>query len=104
MLVEVIPKEPLSFSVFHYKNPKLQHTVQVETHCTKEQGNFPLNVQVFVNIITCFGRNTFHIEQECSQKSFAGVWLFCGASRLTQPSQLFRHVECLGVSVAFVVI
>lgn len=29
MLVEVIPKEPLSFSVFHYKNPKLQHTVQV---------------------------------------------------------------------------
>uniref|UniRef100_A0A2K5MV97 Pleckstrin homology and RhoGEF domain containing G1 n=1 Tax=Cercocebus atys TaxID=9531 RepID=A0A2K5MV97_CERAT len=28
MLVEVIPKEPLSFSVFHYKNPKLQHTVQ----------------------------------------------------------------------------
>lgn len=33
MLVEVIPKEPLSFSVFHYKNPKLQHTVQVQqTH------------------------------------------------------------------------
>ncbi|XP_042307482.1 pleckstrin homology domain-containing family G member 1-like [Sceloporus undulatus] len=29
MLVEVIPKEPLSFSVFHYKNPKIQHTVQV---------------------------------------------------------------------------
>lgn len=29
MLVEVIPKEPLSFTVFHYKNPKLQHTVQV---------------------------------------------------------------------------
>lgn len=29
MLVEVIPKEALSFSVFHYKNPKLQHTVQV---------------------------------------------------------------------------
>lgn len=29
MLVEVIPKEPLSFSVFHYKSPKLQHTVQV---------------------------------------------------------------------------
>lgn len=29
MLVEVIPKDPLSFSVFHYKNPKLQHTVQV---------------------------------------------------------------------------
>lgn len=29
MLVEMIPKEPLSFSVFHYKNPKLQHTVQV---------------------------------------------------------------------------
>ncbi|KAJ8797248.1 hypothetical protein J1605_017476 [Eschrichtius robustus] len=28
MLVEVIPKEPLSFSVFHYQNPKLQHTVQ----------------------------------------------------------------------------
>uniref|UniRef100_A0A3B4WFD3 Pleckstrin homology and RhoGEF domain containing G1 n=1 Tax=Seriola lalandi dorsalis TaxID=1841481 RepID=A0A3B4WFD3_SERLL len=31
MLVEVIPKEPLSFSVFHYKNPKLQHTVQRNT-------------------------------------------------------------------------
>ncbi|KAA0706746.1 Pleckstrin -like proteiny domain-containing family G member 1 [Triplophysa tibetana] len=30
MLVEVIPKEPLSFSVFHYKNPKLQHTVQAK--------------------------------------------------------------------------
>lgn len=30
MLVEVIPKEPLSFSVFHYKNPKMQHTVQVQ--------------------------------------------------------------------------
>lgn len=33
MLVEVIPKEALSFSVFHYKNPKLQHTVQVYEHC-----------------------------------------------------------------------
>ncbi|XP_040285451.1 pleckstrin homology domain-containing family G member 1 isoform X1 [Bufo bufo] len=31
MLVEVIPKEPLSFSVFHYKNPKLQHTVQAKS-------------------------------------------------------------------------
>lgn len=29
MFVEVIPKDPLSFSVFDYKNPKLQHTVQV---------------------------------------------------------------------------
>ena len=29
MLVEVITKEPLSFSVFDYKNPKMQHTVQV---------------------------------------------------------------------------
>lgn len=37
MLVEVIPKEPLSFSVFHYKNPKLQHTVQVQQHCIREQ-------------------------------------------------------------------
>lgn len=36
MLVEVIPKEPLSFSVFHYKNPKLQHTVQVH-YITKVQ-------------------------------------------------------------------
>lgn len=100
MLVEVIPKEPLSFSVFHYKNPKLQHTVQVETHCTKEQSYFPLKVQVFVNIITCF-RTTCHIEQECSQKAFAAVWLFSGAPRLTQPSRLFRHVECRGASVAF---
>lgn len=32
MLVEVILKEPLSFSVFHYKNPKLQHMVQVWHH------------------------------------------------------------------------
>ncbi|KAK1209325.1 PKHG1 protein, partial [Pygoscelis papua] len=31
MLVEVIPKEPLSFSVFHYKNPKMQHTVQAKS-------------------------------------------------------------------------
>ncbi|XP_060687740.1 pleckstrin homology domain-containing family G member 1 isoform X1 [Hemiscyllium ocellatum] len=31
MLVEVIPKEPLSFSVFHYKNPKVQHTVQAKS-------------------------------------------------------------------------
>lgn len=38
MLVEVIPKEPLSFSVFHYKNPKLQHTVQVT-------GGLPLGPQ-----------------------------------------------------------
>lgn len=104
MLVEVIPKEPLSFSVFHYKNPKLQHTVQVGRHCTKEQSFFAPKVQVFVNIITCFGRTTYHIEQECNQKAFAGVWLFCGASRLTQPSQLLRHVECLGASVAFVAI
>lgn len=37
MLVEVIPKEPLSFSVFHYKNPKLQHTVQVRQHRHKIQ-------------------------------------------------------------------
>lgn len=29
MLVEIIAKEPLSFSVFDYKNPKIQHTVQV---------------------------------------------------------------------------
>uniref|UniRef100_UPI00398F51D6 pleckstrin homology domain-containing family G member 1 isoform X2 n=1 Tax=Pristiophorus japonicus TaxID=55135 RepID=UPI00398F51D6 len=31
MLVEVIPKEALSFSVFHYKNPKVQHTVQAKS-------------------------------------------------------------------------
>ncbi|XP_048448555.1 pleckstrin homology domain-containing family G member 1, partial [Rhincodon typus] len=31
MLVEVIPKESLSFSVFHYKNPKVQHTVQAKS-------------------------------------------------------------------------
>lgn len=104
MLVEVIPKEPLSFSVFHYKNPKLQHTVQVVTHCTKEQSYFPPKVRVSANIITCFGRTTCHIEQKCDQKAFAGVWLFCGTSRLTQTSLLLRHVECLGASVAFVVI
>lgn len=104
MLVEVIPKEPLSFSVFHYKNPKLQHTVQVVTHCTKEQSCFPAKVHVFVDIITCFGRTGFHMEQEWSQKASAGVWKFCGASRFNQPSQLLRHVESLGASLAFVVI
>ncbi|XP_043080761.1 pleckstrin homology domain-containing family G member 1 isoform X2 [Puntigrus tetrazona] len=36
MLVEVIPKEPLSFSVFHYKNPKLQHTVQAKSQQDKK--------------------------------------------------------------------
>ncbi|KAM9316738.1 pleckstrin homology domain-containing family G member 1 [Gastrophryne carolinensis] len=35
MLVEMIPKEPLSFSVFHYKNPKLQHTVQAKSQQEK---------------------------------------------------------------------
>ncbi|XP_063299163.1 pleckstrin homology domain-containing family G member 1 isoform X2 [Pelobates fuscus] len=35
MLVEVIPKEPLSFSVFHYKNPKIQHTVQAKSQQDK---------------------------------------------------------------------
>ncbi|CAL8315784.1 unnamed protein product [Lota lota] len=35
MLVEIIPKEPLSFSVFHYKNPKLQHTVQAKSQQEK---------------------------------------------------------------------
>ncbi|NXG29381.1 PKHG1 protein, partial [Dromaius novaehollandiae] len=35
MLVEVIPKEPLSFSVFHYKNPKMQHTVQAKSQQEK---------------------------------------------------------------------
>ncbi|KAK6297589.1 hypothetical protein J4Q44_G00321720 [Coregonus suidteri] len=35
MLVEIIPKEPLSFSVFHYKNPKLQHTVQAKSQQDK---------------------------------------------------------------------
>ncbi|XP_034017673.1 pleckstrin homology domain-containing family G member 1 isoform X2 [Thalassophryne amazonica] len=35
MLVEVIPKEPLSFSVFHYKNPKLQQTVQAKSQQDK---------------------------------------------------------------------
>ncbi|XP_061560814.1 pleckstrin homology domain-containing family G member 1 isoform X1 [Phycodurus eques] len=35
MLVEVIPKEQLSFSVFHYKNPKLQHTVQAKSQQDK---------------------------------------------------------------------
>ncbi|NWU58040.1 PKHG1 protein, partial [Dromas ardeola] len=35
MLVEVIPKEPLSFSVFHYKNPKVQHTVQAKSQQDK---------------------------------------------------------------------
>ncbi|NWU88988.1 PKHG1 protein, partial [Upupa epops] len=35
MLVEVIPKEPLSFSVFHYKNPKAQHTVQAKSQQEK---------------------------------------------------------------------
>ncbi|XP_016387005.1 pleckstrin homology domain-containing family G member 1-like isoform X2 [Sinocyclocheilus rhinocerous] len=36
MLVEVIPKEPLSFTVFHYKNPKLQHTVQAKSQQDKK--------------------------------------------------------------------
>ncbi|NWT97212.1 PKHG1 protein, partial [Urocynchramus pylzowi] len=35
MLVAVIPKEPLSFSVFHYKNPKMQHTVQAKSQQDK---------------------------------------------------------------------
>ncbi|XP_004646037.1 pleckstrin homology domain-containing family G member 1 [Octodon degus] len=35
MLVEVIPKEPLGFSVFHYKNPKVQHTVQAKSQQDK---------------------------------------------------------------------
>ncbi|XP_043946609.1 pleckstrin homology domain-containing family G member 1 isoform X2 [Protopterus annectens] len=35
MLVEVIPKEPLSFSVFHYKNCKVQHTVQAKSQQEK---------------------------------------------------------------------
>ncbi|XP_029591300.1 pleckstrin homology domain-containing family G member 1 isoform X1 [Salmo trutta] len=35
MLVEIIPKEPLSFSVFHYKNPKLQHTVLAKSQQDK---------------------------------------------------------------------
>ncbi|NXF05010.1 PKHG1 protein, partial [Smithornis capensis] len=35
MLVEVIPKEPLSFSIFHYKNPKMQHTVQAKSQQDK---------------------------------------------------------------------
>lgn len=35
MLVEMIPKEPLSFSVFHYKNAKLQHTVQAKSQQDK---------------------------------------------------------------------
>ncbi|KAL4661000.1 pleckstrin homology domain-containing family G member 1 [Arapaima gigas] len=35
MLVEIIPKEPLSFSVFHYKNPKIQHTVQAKSQQDK---------------------------------------------------------------------
>ncbi|XP_077205996.1 pleckstrin homology domain-containing family G member 1 isoform X2 [Paroedura picta] len=35
MLVEMIPKEPLSFSVFHYKNPKMQHTVQARSQQDK---------------------------------------------------------------------
>lgn len=35
MLVEVIPKEPTSFTVFHYKNPKLQHTVQAKSQQDK---------------------------------------------------------------------
>uniref|UniRef100_A0A8C1JTH0 Pleckstrin homology domain-containing family G member 1 n=1 Tax=Cyprinus carpio TaxID=7962 RepID=A0A8C1JTH0_CYPCA len=36
MLVEVITKEPLSFTVFHYKNPKLQHTVQAKSQQDKK--------------------------------------------------------------------
>ncbi|XP_073528776.1 pleckstrin homology domain-containing family G member 1 isoform X2 [Phyllobates terribilis] len=35
MLVEAIPKDPLSFTVFHYKNPKLQHTVQAKSQQDK---------------------------------------------------------------------
>ncbi|XP_076782899.1 pleckstrin homology domain-containing family G member 1 isoform X2 [Arvicanthis niloticus] len=35
MFVEVIPKDPLSFSVFDYKNPKLQHTVQAKSQQDK---------------------------------------------------------------------
>lgn len=50
MLVEVIPKEPLSFSVFHYKNPKLQHTVQVQRHCC-----VIVNVERVLIVITCLG-------------------------------------------------
>ncbi|XP_049991667.1 pleckstrin homology domain-containing family G member 1 isoform X6 [Alexandromys fortis] len=35
MLVEIITKEPLSFSVFDYKNPKIQHTVQAKSQQDK---------------------------------------------------------------------
>uniref|UniRef100_W5KU25 Pleckstrin homology and RhoGEF domain containing G1 n=1 Tax=Astyanax mexicanus TaxID=7994 RepID=W5KU25_ASTMX len=75
MLVEVIPKEPLSFSVFHYKNPKLQHTVQAKSQQDKRTWiqhlkrlileNHPAKIPAKVRIHTLTYINTLTLSLFC---------------------------------------
>lgn len=66
MLVEVIPKEPLSFSVFHYKNPKLQHTVQVKAGPASLEGPLSATMSTLrqAAFLELSGRCVFSIPSE----------------------------------------
>lgn len=78
MLVEVIPKEPLSFSVFHYKNPKMQHTVQVPQKSPCPLGNVA-HVQMVFMALHSAGMHflmvlNFFIRQSRSKTSAFGFF------------------------------
>lgn len=91
MLVEVIPKEPLSFSVFHYKNPKLQHTVQVQQHYIRREASnteFEFNC-MFENVAT---NNVVQVRKCDDDLQVVFIVLYLAQAHLTE---LLRHVERL---------
>uniref|UniRef100_G1RZI6 Pleckstrin homology and RhoGEF domain containing G1 n=1 Tax=Nomascus leucogenys TaxID=61853 RepID=G1RZI6_NOMLE len=83
MLVEVIPKEPLSFSVFHYKNPKLQHTVQVARVLWVVESSFMCLLHGAVIQLICFHLPQVSREEGSPQLTSARP---SPAQRNSQPS------------------
>lgn len=88
MLVEVILKEPLSFSVFHYKNPKLQHTVQVTQNYTPLLEHIPqaivqhrVQVNCTISLVPCQAHHSrlvqfFRVDKKSLSFLNVSVWVF----------------------------
>ncbi|MEJ1275387.1 pleckstrin homology domain containing family G (with RhoGef domain) member 1 [Cricetulus griseus] len=88
MLVEVIPKDPLSFSVFHYKNPKLQHTVQAKSQQDKRLWVLHLKRLILEN-------HAAKIPAKTIQAS-ATVQRDRQRHHLAPPKKVLHHIGCVG--------
>nr|XP_035152849.2 pleckstrin homology domain-containing family G member 1 isoform X1 [Callithrix jacchus] len=101
MLVEVIPKEPLSFSVFHYKNPKLQHTVQAKSQPDKRLWVLHLKRLILENHAAKIPAKAKQAILEMDAVHYPGFCYspegdtkaFCGSKEGSAPHRLRRKSE-----------